>query len=87
MFIIFQTNLNKYFRYREKVIAFNDEREAYNFANLFYNNFAIPQAMGMMFEDPGIIHLIAESANNWRVDELPQTYDFSIINFDELRRG
>jgi len=85
-FIIFQSNLNRYFTNKGKVIVFNDESEAINFANIFYNGFAIAQAMAMVFEDPSIIQLVGESAKRWKVETLPEKYEYQIINFEELKK-
>lgn len=85
-FIIFQSNLNKYFTNKGRVIVFNEEQEAINFANVFYNNFAIPQAVEMMFTDPSMFPLIGESAGSWKIEPLPEKYEYQIVNFEELKK-
>jgi len=87
MFIIFQPNLNKYFTTKEgTVIVFNSDAKACNFANAFYNNFALPHAMELAFTDPSIVGMVINSAQNWEIESLPEKYEYEIINFEELKR-
>lgn len=87
MFIIFQPNLNKYFTTKEgAVIVFNSDAEACNFANAFYNNFALPQAMGLAFTDPSVMEMVVNSAQSWEIESLPEKYEYSIVNFEDLKR-
>ena len=85
-FIIEQTNLGKYFcKDHEKVIVFDSEQDAYAFANEFYQ-FAPAMAMSMMFENPSIMGEVIDSAQKWKVIELPENFEAKTINYDEIRR-
>ena len=86
-FIIYQANLGKYFTNKNKVIVFEDEREAINFANTFYQTFALPVAMQEVFSNPSLIGDVMNSSGAWQVIELPETYNFETISFEEIKRN
>lgn len=86
-FIIYQTNLGKYFTNKGKVIVFNDEREAASFASIFYQNYALPTALENAFNNPSLMGAVVQSANAWQIQELPKEYKFQIISFEEIKRN
>ena len=85
-FIIFQKNLNKFFCNKGKVIVFDNEQEASNFANHFYQTYALPTAMQEIFSSPSLIGLVMNSANSWEVQILPEKYSYEIVKFETLGR-
>lgn len=84
-FIIFQNDLRKYFTNNGKVIVFNDEQEARNFANVFYNGYAFSTAMAEAFTNPQLIGTVMSASQNWVVQELPEKYEYEIIDFAKLK--
>ena len=84
-FIIYQTNLGKYFTNKGKVIVFNNEQEAMNFANMFYQAYAIPTAMQEIFNNPSLIGDVMNASGLWQILELPKDYDYEIISFEEIK--
>ena len=85
-FIIYQSNLRKYFTNKGKVIVFNDEKEAINFANAFYQTYALPIAMENAFSNPGLMEAVIQASNAWQVQELPKEYEFETISFEEIKK-
>lgn len=84
-FIIYQNDLRKYFSNKGKVIVFNDEREAINFANAFYQTYALPIAMENAFSSPGLMGAVIQASNAWQVQELPKDHKFETITFEEIK--
>ena len=84
-FIIFQNDLRKYFTNNGKVIVFIDEQEARQFANTFYQNYAIPNAMAEAFTNPQFIAIVMKASQSWVIQELPEKYDYEIIDFAKLK--
>lgn len=84
-FIIYQSNLGKYFTNKGKVIVFNDEKEAINFANAFYQTYALPIAMENVFSSPGLMGTVIQASNAWQVQELPKEHEFETITFEKIK--
>lgn len=84
-FIIEQPNLRKYFCKEGQVIIFDSEQDAYQFAQNFYN-FAVPQAMMMAFTDPGIMQIVTESSQKWKVIPLPDNFQAKTINYNTIKK-
>lgn len=87
MFAIYEPNKKMYMMKDHKdVIVFEDEQMAYNFANMFYNNYALPIAVGSVFsEGPGLMHDVMNSSQAIQVVEVPNDFDKPTINFNDLK--
>ena len=83
-FIIYQNDLRKYFSYKGKVIVFDDEQEAYSFANVFYQEYALPAAMQSIFSGSDLINRVLPASNSWVVQELPKDMSCETIIFKDL---
>lgn len=84
-FIIEQPNLRKYFCKEGQVIVFDSEQDAYQLAQNFYN-FAIMQAMSLVFSDPGIMQIVTESSQKWKVIPLPDNFQVKTINYNTIKK-
>jgi hypothetical protein len=84
-FVIYQKDLRKYFSYHGKVIVFNIEEEAIGFANIFYQSYALPFAMGNIFGDPNLVGQVIAASNAWCIEELPEKYDYETITYEEIK--
>jgi hypothetical protein len=85
-FIIYQNDLRKYFTYQGRIIVFSEERDAINFANMFYQNYALPTAMGSAFSDPSLIGQVISASNSWEIQEKTDNISCETITFEELKR-
>ena len=88
MYAIYVASLNRYFlKDHSKVTVFDDPNEAAQFANAFYNNYAIPQGMQMVMEDPSIMGEIINAQSSTTIEPLPENHSMETVNFNELRKN
>ena len=83
MFIIKDTIKNIYFmKEHKKVIVFDNDRDAYNFIEAFFN-FAMMETMST---NPFEVINIMQEKQFITVEELPQDFKSETINFSELKK-
>lgn len=88
MFIIYESNKKMYMRKNHKeVIVFDDEQKSKLFINAFYNNYALPIAMGSVFEEgPGLMQDVVGSSQVIQVIEMPNDFKEPTVNFENLMK-
>lgn len=87
MFAIYEPNKKMYMmKDHKEVIVFDDEQMACNFANMFYNNYALPVAASSVFlEGLGLMQDVMGSSQTIQVIEVPNDFNKPTVNFNDLK--